>query len=72
MFEDGECPMLLSDVIHEYSLSDSFVRKFCSYGCSMECGRFLEEHLEKKGMKPLHQQGSAAPVDDKTAEGGSG
>lgn len=51
MFEDGKCPMLNSNVICEYGLSDQFVRRFCSYGCSVECGKFLKELLEKKGMK---------------------
>ena len=72
MFEDGKCPMPLSDVIHEYGLSNIFVRTFCSYGCSAKCGQFFKERLEEKGMKPLHHQESAAAADGKTAEGGSG
>lgn len=52
MFEDGKCPMLKSDAIQKYSLSDEFVRRFCDKGCSVECGKFLKELLEKKGIKP--------------------
>lgn len=53
MFEDGKCPMLQSDVINVYGLSDHFIRGFCSDGCSSECGKFLKEQLNKRGMKPL-------------------
>ena len=53
MFEDGKCPMLQSDAIRVYGLSDNFIRRFCSYGCSVQCGKFLKEHLDKKGMKPI-------------------
>ena len=49
MFEDGKCPMLQSDAIRVYGLSDNFIRRFCSYGCSVQCGKFLKEHLDKKG-----------------------
>lgn len=50
MFEDGKCPMLKSDVIQRYELSNDFVKKFCDAGCSVECGKFLREVLEKKGI----------------------
>ena len=53
MFEDGKCPMLQSNVIDVYGLSDYFIRRFCSYGCSVKCGKFLKERLDKRGMKPL-------------------
>lgn len=59
MFEDGKCPMLQSDVIDVYGLSDHFIRRFCSYGCSPECGKFLKERLDKRGMKPLYGQDSS-------------
>lgn len=49
MFEDGKCPMLKTDVIRKYGLSDDFVKRFCGKGCSVECGKFLKELLEKKG-----------------------
>lgn len=65
MFEDGKCPMLNSNVICEYGLSDQFVRRFCSYGCSVECGKFLKELLEKKGMKPIIPH----PIDSTTQKG---
>ena len=52
MFEDGKCPVLQSDVIQKYGLSDDFVRKFCDKGCSVKCGEFLKEALEKEGIKP--------------------
>ena len=65
MFEDGKCPMLQSNVIDLYGLSDNFIRRFCSYGCSVECGKFLKERLDKKGMKPLYEQdGSGQQSDD--------
>lgn len=72
MFEDGKCPMLLSDVIQEYGLSDSFIQKFCSYGCSIKCGQILKECLEKKRMRPCRPQISAAPADCKAAGESSG
>lgn len=65
MFEDGKCPMLESKVICEYGLSDKFVRRFCSYGCSVECGSILKELLDKKGMKPI----IPAPIDSTTQKG---
>lgn len=52
MFEDSKCPMLMSDVIQKYGLSDNFVREFCDKGCSVICGQLLKEALEKKGIKP--------------------
>ncbi len=51
MFEDGKCPMLLSDAISKFNLTDEFVKKFCNEGCSVECGKLLKELLEKKGVK---------------------
>lgn len=53
MFEDGKCPMLKTDVIQKYGLSDDFVKRFCEKGCSVECGKFLKEQLEKKGIRPV-------------------
>lgn len=50
MFEDGRCPMLLSNAIEKYKLSDAFVKKFCDLGCSPKCGEILKEELEKKGI----------------------
>lgn len=52
MFEYGKCPMLDSDTIQKYGLSDNFVRKFCDKGCSVICGQLLKKVLEKKGIKP--------------------
>lgn len=52
MFEDGKCPMLTSDVISMYDLSEDFVEQFCKAGCSVECGKFLQDTLKKKGIKP--------------------
>ena len=51
VFEDGKCPMLETNVIQEYGLSDSFVKRFCDKGCSVVCGKILEELLEKKGIR---------------------
>lgn len=51
MFEDGKCPMLMSDAISKYGLTDEFVRRFCEKGCSVICGRLLKEELERKGVK---------------------
>ncbi len=56
MFEDNKCPMLESDVVRIYGLSEKFVEKFCNGGCSVECGRFLKELLDKKGMKPVAEE----------------
>ena len=50
MFEDGKCPMLKSDVIEKDNLSDDFVRRFCSAGCSVKCGEFLKERLIRAGI----------------------
>ena len=50
MFEDGKCPMLKTDVIQVYGLSDVFVKRFCDQGCSVECGKILKELLGKKGV----------------------
>ena len=52
VFEYGKCPMLDSDAVQRYGLSDNFVRKFCDKGCSVICGQLLKETLEKKGIKP--------------------
>lgn len=51
MFEDGKCPMLMSDVIRKYNLDEDFVQRFCNKGCSVKCGKLLKELLEKKGVK---------------------
>lgn len=48
MFEDGKCPMLFTDAIERYKLSDEFVERFCNKGCSVECGKFLERELKKQ------------------------
>lgn len=50
MFEDGKCPMLKTDAIQRYRLSNDFVKKFCDLGCSPQCGEFLKEELQKKGI----------------------
>lgn len=47
VFEDGKCPMLFTDAIERYKLSDEFVERFCNKGCSVECGKFLERELKK-------------------------
>lgn len=48
MFEDGRCPMLLSNAIEKYKLSDAFVKKFCDLGCFPKCGEILKEELKKR------------------------
>lgn len=53
MFEDGKCPMLFTDAIERYKLSDEFVDRFCNKGCSVECGKFLERELKNKTTKEL-------------------
>lgn len=45
--------MLKTDVIQKYGLSNDFVKRFCEKGCSVECGKFLKEQLEKKGIRPV-------------------
>lgn len=47
MFEDGVCPILKSDAVKKYNLSEDFVKKFCNKGCSVQCGKFLKEEIEK-------------------------
>lgn len=47
MFEDGVCPILKSDAVKKYNLSEDFVKKFCNKGCSVKCGEFLKEEIEK-------------------------
>lgn len=49
MFDYGKCPILETDVVQKYGLSNDFVEKFCENGCSVECGKFLKEQLEKTG-----------------------
>lgn len=49
MFESGKCPMLTTDIIERCGLSDDFVKRFCDNGCSVECGKILEDLLRKKG-----------------------
>ncbi|MGN0416950.1 hypothetical protein [Anaerostipes faecalis] len=48
MFEDGVCPILKSDAVKKYNLTDDFINKFCSKGCSVQCGKFLKEEIRKK------------------------
>lgn len=47
MFEDGVCPILKSDAVKKYNLTDDFINKFCSKGCSVQCGKLLKEEIEK-------------------------
>ena len=49
MFEDGKCPVLFSDAVERFQLTDEFVQKFCEKGCSVECGKLLEKELGKRG-----------------------
>ena len=49
MFEDRRCPMSEA-LVKKYNLSEEFIKKFCSYGCSVECGKFLKELLIRKGI----------------------
>lgn len=54
-FRDGVCPMR-GEIIHKYNLSDKFIEKFCNEGCSVECGRFLKEQLDKMGLLQIEGQ----------------
>ena len=56
MFETGKCPMLQSDVIGKYHLSDQFIKNFCDKGCCPDCGKFLREELERKGLIQIEGQ----------------
>ena len=56
MFRNGVCPMRETDVIRKYNLSEKFVEKFCNEGCSVECGRFLKEQLDKMGILQIEGQ----------------
>lgn len=51
VFEEGKCPMLTSNVIEKYNLSNDFVKRFCDKGCSPICGKLLSEKLKKMGAK---------------------
>lgn len=51
MFEDGKCPMLKTDAIERYNLSDNFIKQFCNKGCSSICGKILKEKLKRMGVK---------------------
>ncbi|WP_216697326.1 hypothetical protein [Anaerostipes faecalis] len=56
MFEDNICPMLKSDAVKKYNLTDDFIKKFCNKGCSVKCGEFLEEELDKIGLLQVEGQ----------------
>lgn len=55
MFEDNKCPMTY-EVISKYNLSEKFIKSFCDKGCSVECGRFLKEELDRKGLLQVEGQ----------------
>lgn len=54
-FQNHECPMTNS-LQEKYKINDSWAKKFCEEGCSIECGKILfKEIIEKriKGCKEL-------------------
>lgn len=54
-FCDGRCPMR-ADIITKYNLTDEFIERFCNEGCSVECGKFLKEKLDKMGLLQIEGQ----------------
>lgn len=60
MFEKGICPILNSDVVEKYNLTNDFIKRFCNKGCSVECGEFLKKELEKQGLLEIEGQMSFA------------
>lgn len=48
VFKDGKCPMLFTDAIKRYKLSDKFIERFCNKGCSVKCGKLLEREVQKQ------------------------
>lgn len=47
-FEDYVCPILFTDAIERFGLTDKEIQSFCNKGCSPICGRELKEYLEKR------------------------
>lgn len=45
-YEKSKCPMTVT-LCEKYNITDAEQEKFCNKGCSIECGKFLKEHLEK-------------------------
>lgn len=56
MFESGKCPMMNSDIVDKYKLTNEFIKRFCDKGCSVDCGQFLKEELEKRGLIQIEGQ----------------
>lgn len=46
-FEDYVCPILFTDAVERFQLSDKEIQHFCNKGCSPICGSELKEYLEK-------------------------
>lgn len=46
----ANCPMTLENIA-KYNIKDSFVKKFCSYGCSPICDELLIQHMERRGYR---------------------
>ena len=42
----SKCPILSSEA-DKYKLSDKQIEQFCNKGCSVECGKFLEEYVAR-------------------------
>lgn len=49
--KDGECPVLKGDTIEKYGLTENEIAKWCKIGCSVECGKLLEEWILNKRKK---------------------
>lgn len=47
-FEDYVCPILFTDAVERFGLTDKEIQSFCNKGCSPICGRELKEYLEKR------------------------
>lgn len=50
-FEDYVCPILFTDAVERFELTDKEIQSFCCKGCSPICGRELKEYLEKRDSR---------------------
>jgi uncharacterized protein YutD len=46
----GNCPMTVEN-IKKYNIKDSYIKRFCGYGCSPICNEVLIQHIERSGKK---------------------
>lgn len=65
LWPDSVCPMLDAGTngktaVEHYHLSERQVKAWCYEGCSVECGRLLQETMEKqrKGVRCHNRSGA--------------